>query len=74
MGVVLYKGGNVADAEAVYRDAADRGFERAAFNLGVLLHQRVDTKGARQAFRRACAAADPDLVARAREALAMLHD
>ena len=55
-------------------EAAERGMEIATFNLGVLHSQCNDISAARQAFERASAStADPELSARARDALAELE-
>ena len=54
-GLTHFKLGNLARAEALYRDALQRQpvFAIAHYNLGVLLQQNADLPGARQAFEAA---------------------
>jgi TPR repeat protein len=60
-------------AEDAYRRADERGDAAAAFNLGVLLHQRNDHEGAEAAYRRAAERAPDELGETARAALHDLH-
>ena len=50
--------GDLAAAEAAYREAADGGDAASAFQLGVLLNDRGDREGAAQAYQQAADAGD----------------
>jgi tetratricopeptide (TPR) repeat protein len=70
LGVLLYKNGRLKEAEDAYRQAAAGGLGKAMFNLGVLSLERGETREAKAAFLQVIELNEPDLTARAREALA----
>lgn len=70
LGVLLHKNGRWNEAEDAYRQAAAGGFGKAMFNLGVLSLERGETREAKAAFLQAIELNEPDLTARAQEALA----
>ncbi|MEU7484884.1 tetratricopeptide repeat protein, partial [Streptomyces sp. NPDC042319] len=59
LGVLLAEAGRSAEAEQLYRRAADAGDTTAAFNLGVLLAEAGRSAEAEQLYRRAADAGHP---------------
>jgi TPR repeat protein len=74
LGVLLHKTGRLTEAEEAYGQAVAGGFGKAMFNLGVLRLERGDTPEAKAAFLQVIELnEEPDLTARAREALTECH-
>jgi TPR repeat protein len=74
LGVLLEQQGDLEGALAAYRRADERGDANGSFNLGLFLAHRGDLTGANEAYRRAVERGDPDVVDRARSALAELRE
>ncbi len=58
--VEAHQAGDLATAEAAYREAAEAGESDAAFWLGWLLHDRDDLAGAVEAYEQAAARGHPE--------------